>query len=299
MEVNMNEMTKESNIPKYLYKFYSPTIDNLNDIRNQRLWLALPKNFNDPYDGAVLKLNEKYLNMIINNIKMLKIDNKKLEADLETEYLRLRKKLKSPNDINSMLKILFKKYNFEYNEVMEKTNKEYKDYKDNIEKYNFRVACFTNFSRNKYILKRTDMWAYYAQDSNGFCVKYNRKKIKDENIHLYNSICKINYDDNIGKVPNDLTQLGTYLYSELQRKGVIWQHENEMRLILDEKSKGNKRMIKNGKIKFPYIDTIFVGFRASESLINELKSIGKSLEIPVYVLHLSEDEEMFKSIKII
>ena len=173
----MNEMTKESNIPKYLYKFYSPTIDNLNDIRNQRLWLALPKNFNDPYDGAVLKLNEKYLNMIINNIKMLKIDNKKLEADLETEYLRLRKKLKSPNDINSMLKILFKKYNFEYNEVMEKTNKEYKDYKDNIEKYNFRVACFTNFSRNKYILKRTDMWAYYAQDSNGFCVKYNRKTI--------------------------------------------------------------------------------------------------------------------------
>jgi hypothetical protein len=41
---------RKGHCPIYLYKFYSPTIENVSDVQNRLLWLASPESFNDPYD---------------------------------------------------------------------------------------------------------------------------------------------------------------------------------------------------------------------------------------------------------
>ena len=55
---------KNTFFPKSLFKFYSPTSDNILDIKKRRLWLAHPSSFNDPFDchtGYDATGYEKYL----------------------------------------------------------------------------------------------------------------------------------------------------------------------------------------------------------------------------------------------
>ena len=49
MNDNFYEL-KRKKLPLNLYKFYSPTIENISDVQNRLLWLASPDTFNDPYD---------------------------------------------------------------------------------------------------------------------------------------------------------------------------------------------------------------------------------------------------------
>ncbi len=54
---------KNTHFPKSLFKFYSPTSDNIIDIKKQRLWFAHPSSFNDPFDchtGYDVTSYEKY-----------------------------------------------------------------------------------------------------------------------------------------------------------------------------------------------------------------------------------------------
>ena len=54
MNDNFYEL-KRKKLPLNLYKFYSPTIENISDVQNRLLWLASPDTFNDPYDCKLLK----------------------------------------------------------------------------------------------------------------------------------------------------------------------------------------------------------------------------------------------------
>jgi len=37
----------------------------------------------------------------------------------------------------------------------------------------FRIACFSNFHDDEELGKNTTMWAHYANNHRGFCVKYS------------------------------------------------------------------------------------------------------------------------------
>lgn len=45
--------SKGKYLQKKLYKFYSPSPENIDDIRNKVLWLTNPKEFNDPFDCQI------------------------------------------------------------------------------------------------------------------------------------------------------------------------------------------------------------------------------------------------------
>ncbi len=60
--LNNTKLIDEKNeyLPKYLFKYYSPTSENILDIKNQRLWLSHPNSFNDPFDCNIGYDQENY-----------------------------------------------------------------------------------------------------------------------------------------------------------------------------------------------------------------------------------------------
>lgn len=51
---------------KYLYKYFSPEIYNLDAIANENVWMSRPSDFNDPYDSAI-NLDSEYIKNIMSN----------------------------------------------------------------------------------------------------------------------------------------------------------------------------------------------------------------------------------------
>src|SRR5688500_6681853 len=45
---------KRENLPRYLFKYRAFAAQNLDILRTDRIWLASPSTFNDPFDSAVL-----------------------------------------------------------------------------------------------------------------------------------------------------------------------------------------------------------------------------------------------------
>ena len=44
---------KEEYFPASFCKYYAPTSDNILDVQQQRIWLAHPSSFNDPFDCSI------------------------------------------------------------------------------------------------------------------------------------------------------------------------------------------------------------------------------------------------------
>jgi hypothetical protein len=58
---NLNLINEKNDVlPQYLFKYYSPTSQNILDIQNQKVWLSNPKSFNDPFDCNIGYDNEKF-----------------------------------------------------------------------------------------------------------------------------------------------------------------------------------------------------------------------------------------------
>lgn len=63
---------KKVYFPKTLFKFYTPTANNIIDLKKQLLWLSHPSNFNDPFDchtGYDITSYEKFA--ILEHIKSM------------------------------------------------------------------------------------------------------------------------------------------------------------------------------------------------------------------------------------
>lgn len=58
---------KSKFIPESLYRFYPATAQNLIDIKNRKLWLSSPKDFNDPFDCILGYDKQEYLRKTILN----------------------------------------------------------------------------------------------------------------------------------------------------------------------------------------------------------------------------------------
>ena len=52
-------------LPQKLFRFYSPTKENILDIRNRRIWLSSPTAFNDPFECSVGFNVDEYIKSFI------------------------------------------------------------------------------------------------------------------------------------------------------------------------------------------------------------------------------------------
>jgi len=188
---------KNSHLPKSLFKFYSPTAENIMDVKKQRLRLSHPKTFNDPFDchtgydtksyvsHALLKYIEKtgYIIDVKNSpngfthdeFDRLKLTTYGYNWYGKEEYDSVLWKLleSKSEDFKRIINGLKAKY---LNEVKTKIEK--------LRDVNIRVACFSALDRLKNFNDIIQIWSHYADNHKGFCIEYDISSLKESSFSL-------------------------------------------------------------------------------------------------------------------
>ncbi len=138
------------------------------------------------------------------------------------------------------------------------------------------MTCFTQ-SNDNYL-----MWSHYADNHKGICVEYDLKKLSEEEFAIKNHLFPIVYSDKrirrnsvegLIKRHGDLKEacLKNYIYDEgdllndilpmFLRKNIIWEYEQEWRIIYTYKQMYdiNSSKLYSGNISFPCISGIYLG----------------------------------------
>lgn len=194
---------KNSHFPKSLFKFYSPTSDNIIDIQKQRLWLAHPNSFNDPFDchtGYDVTGYEKHL--LLEHIKKTGFANSenRLNSFTEDEFYRIndssseydynwmRNTEEYWDAIRSISKTKSEDFKKEIDDLRQSFQRDVERKIEKLREVNIRIACFSNLKSNSYPPNNTDfefmiqMWAHYAANHEGFCVEYDITPLHPENL---------------------------------------------------------------------------------------------------------------------
>ena len=186
---------KNEYLPKYLFKYYSPTSENILDIKNQRLWLSHPKSFNDPFDCNIGYDSENYekscLIKFIKEIGCVDENNKSEGFTLDDKNRILRSRL---GDYYSMYNKI-ESYADAMRKILEPKSEEFQrktriilstklkqiDYKiEKLKTINIRVACFSELERYDEFPNQIVMWSHYADNHKGFCIEYDLEILKKD-----------------------------------------------------------------------------------------------------------------------
>ena len=186
---------KNEYLPKYLFKYYSPTSENILDIKYQRLWLSHPKHFNDPFDcniGYDLENYEK--SCLINFIKESayvnegnKLEGFTLDDKNRIQRSRIGNYYSMYNNIESYYDAKRKILETKTEEFQRKvrniliTKQQQVDYKiEKLKDINIRVACFSELDKYNEFPNQIVMWSHYADNHKGFCIEYDLELLKKD-----------------------------------------------------------------------------------------------------------------------
>ncbi|MEA2104694.1 MAG: DUF2971 domain-containing protein [Candidatus Cloacimonadota bacterium] len=194
---------KNTHFPKSLFKFYSPTSDNIIDIKKQRLWFAHPSSFNDPFDchtGYDVTGYEKY--SLLEHIKKIGFANTENRQNgfTKEEFNRIYNSIpeyeynwmRNAEEYWSAIRKISESKNEEFEkEIYNLRLKFQRDVERKIEKLrevNIRIACFSDLKSDNFPPNHNDfefmihMWSHYASNHEGFCVEYDITQIHPENL---------------------------------------------------------------------------------------------------------------------
>lgn len=192
---NLNLINEKNDIlPLYLFKYYSPTSENILDIQNQKLWLSNPQSFNDPFDCNVGYDKEKFdRDMLLQFIskngcveEQDKLDGFTIEEKWRIERSRLGiSYFLSRKEEYSLLKhlLLYAKSDKLQSKVYDfyKSKENELDLKiSKLRDIDIRVACFSEFDKYDEFFKQVVMWSHYADNHKGFCVEYDLELLKKD-----------------------------------------------------------------------------------------------------------------------
>ncbi len=161
-----------SNKKFYQYRSFDMHGYNLQNLKNNQIYLNNPQNFNDPFD-CFFTAN---FNDFIKN-ELLK-SKEKLLSDLNDKYNL------SDAEIYEAIKYLESDELFNQLNITQMITKQ--DQYQNLESLKkrlqnvFKVSCFSTENNNLL------MWSHYAKNHQGFCVEYDISKIKMEHTFRIN-----------------------------------------------------------------------------------------------------------------
>lgn len=195
---------KNKYLPNYLFKYYSPSSNNIIDLQNQKLWLADPKSFNDPFDSnigydkeefekrALIKfIDEKgFVDELKKMTGFTLNDKNRIENSYTSENYNY--KADQENFFDVKCEVLDSKSEKLQDDATQHINELLKDL-DNKIKYikniNIRVACFSRLDKYDEFYKKIAMWSHYADNHKGFCVEYDLSSL-----HAINHLQLANYE---------------------------------------------------------------------------------------------------------
>jgi hypothetical protein len=184
---------KEENIPTRFFRYTSLHKMSLINLRNDKVWMSNPLNFNDPYDSAMAVMAKEG------------IMRKGWTAELQL-----------PKQVEHALRRVIIEETVRFNEEMSTK------FKNSV-----RVCCFSEVKDS--IL----MWLHYASQHQGICIEYNFNELQSENVRrkwLFPIIySKSLFDANSHFISRNFHQ---YLaLSASITKNLCWKYEKEWRFV--------------------------------------------------------------------
>jgi len=188
---------KEAHFPAAFCKYYAPTSDSILDVQQQRIWLAHPSSFNDPFECSIGCDVEEYEKRCL--LKYIKengyIDTSSYEECFTSdEYNRIYNSstnseityhyLSKLEDYWSLmwdlLKTKSKSFHHKIYEFRRDARQEAETKIAKLRNINIRVACFSEFKRIDGFSKNIQMWSHYADNHRGFCVEFDLSFLKEK-----------------------------------------------------------------------------------------------------------------------
>lgn len=244
------------NIP--LFKYYGNTSYAKDAIENSRIHLEKPIEYNDIYDsGFIIKKNN--LNRVYSESFFTDASLKKYYSFLNNDEKETLK-TKSLSFWNLIEYLCEKNKGIDKDAFIEDCLLVAQQGGMVIQADNNKISCFSEV--NDSLL----MWAYYAQNYSGVCVRFNAS----EDSILSQHCRKVQYTN---QFISDNT-FGNYF-----RKSIQWSHEQEWRIVCDTQEE---------YLSIDSIDAIYLGMRLEKSLTQEFIELGKKLNLDVYKMKISD-----------
>ena len=237
--------------PSLTYRYQAPKLRNIENIKNNVLWLSHPSRFNDPFDCAEAMLHDRpgEVKSDIFYDALLNFDDSQImefaKCVVEGEQLAKDPESVSPMDVYFRQKL----------------------------KTAGGITCFSELP--KHLL----MWSHYADSHKGFCLEFSTKFAPFSN-HLY----RVVYENAMPTITPSERQIGSAvdLRRFLLTKARVWSYEKEWRIVSESS---------NTTIEYPpeALKRILVGAKATTRTVNALKRAVDTRRIEIVRLRLAND----------
>lgn len=237
--------------PSLIYRYQAPKRRNIENVKNNVLWLSRPARFNDPFDCAEALVHDRpgEVKADILYDAFLNFDDSQMMEFAKT-LVQEERLAKEPESVSPS--------NVYFRQQLKAAN---------------GVTCFSELS--KHLL----MWSHYAESHKGFCLEFST-----EFAPFCDQLYKVTYRNAMPTILPSEREFGNV--ADLRRflliKARVWSYEKEWRLVSE---------LSNTTIEYPReaLKRIFVGARATARTVNALKRAVDSQRIEIVRLKLAND----------
>jgi len=259
----------DSMIPEYLYKYRCGNERNINALKEQRLYLSKPANFNDPTESMAFVDTDKLALFTLNIPNESPLFGDSNNEDSLNNYLLKRTEIMN--------------YGLNYIQANRKRVK---------------IGCLSE------VIDSPLMWSHYANDHSGFAIRYKTSDIivsecstcsektskfcRRPGFPLYPVIYKDQRYDatamalarSIYKNINETGDDGEYPFPILTvlQKSKVWEYEKEWRIVCNNM---------NASYFTLKPDAIFLGELIDAELACELSHIAHDKGLPLYKMRIN------------
>ena len=231
--------------PDSLYRYRRGTEKDIENLRENKIWMSIPSEFNDPFDFKVYVNCESVAKELINanpEIKVLMLTRGITEEDpIYMDFL---------NEIKTKERELNE-------ELMMKRDRVY-------------MSCLSE-KRNSLL-----MWSHYADCHTGFCIGYNFKQL----FEVYGiNLLPVGYSNDFFVI-DTLRKFANHkdIFMKAARtKSLEWSYEKEWRILGSYKI--NESNQKGMLLDMPIPCSIYMGCRIKKDVENQLKNILYKMQL--------------------
>lgn len=261
--------TIDSMIPDYLYKYRSGNDNNINALKEEKLYLSQPSGFNDPTESMAYVNTDALVMWALNIPNESSLFSDCTDEDLQENYLLKRTEIMN--------------YGLNYIQSNRKRVK---------------IGCLSE------VIDSPLMWSHYANEHTGFAIRYKTSDITfPECNNCSEEICTycrkpgfpfypVIYKDKrydastmafaraIYKEINETSDDGQYPFPILTvlQKSKAWEYEKEWRIVCNNLNNSYFTLIP---------DALFLGELISADLACELSHIAHEKGIPLYKMNIN------------
>lgn len=247
---------QEVNIP--LFKYYG-NVDYARDaIENSRIHLELPSAYNDIYDSSQRIGAEDLYRIHFGSFLDVAIIRKYCDFLNNNEIEAIKKKDLSVGEVIDYLYSINK--DIDRDKFIQESCRFFTHGKYIFQADNNKISCFSEV--NDSLL----MWAYYANNYAGICVRFNAPKDAILSKHCR----KVQYTNHY---------ISDYSFGNYFRKSIQWVHEQEWRIVCD---------MEEEYIPINSIDALYTGIRMDETVERQVLALGRKYNLEVYKMRVSD-----------